>query len=74
MMDQIIIEIGDWVEEARRAEVTFADKDALLVEHVKNQWTPLKAGRLAIAARQLGRAPDGILPTCKMLLNTGAAV
>lgn len=74
MTDQIIIDIADWAEDARRAEVDFADKDALLAEHVKNKWTPLRTGRLAIAARHIGRAPEGILPACKMLLNTGAAV
>lgn len=73
-MDTINIDIGDWVDEAKRAEVEFADKDVLLAEHVRNQWTPLRAGRLAIAARHLGRAPGDLLPANKLLLNTGAAV
>lgn len=70
----ISIDIGDWIDEAKRTEVEFADKDVLLAEHVRNQWTPLKAGRLAIAARHLGRAPGDLLPADKLLLNTGAAV
>jgi hypothetical protein len=71
---QITIDIADWLDEAMHEEVDFESKDALLAEHIKNKRTPLKSGRLAIAARQAGKAPDDILPANKLLLNTGAAV
>ena len=67
------IEIGDWIEEVSREEAQFADEDEMLREHVARKWSPLKTGRLAIAARHLGRAPEGILSGNKNLVNLGAA-
>jgi len=68
------IDISEWVDEANREEVAFEGIDDLLDQHVKQHWSPMKSGRLAIAARELGRAKDDILPENKLLVNSGAAV
>ena len=68
------IDISEWVDEANREEVAFKGIDDLLDQHVKQHWSPMKSGRLAIAARELNRAKGDILPENKLLVNSGAAV
>ena len=67
------IGIGDWIEEAHRAEVEFHNEDEMLADHVCEGRSPLQTGRMAIALRHLGMADDDVLPENKLLLNAGAA-
>lgn len=69
----IRVEIDDWVEEYRLAEEQISGVDDIL-ELLKNpDIKPQKAGRLVLAARELGEAPKDILPPNKAVLATGAA-
>lgn len=67
------IDIKTWIEEAERAEVDFLHEDELVDDNVRHQRTPMESGRLAVAARHIGRAPVDILPPNELLLNAGAA-
>ena len=73
-MVDLRIDISDWADEANHEEVAFGGIDDLIQQHVQEGWTPTKAGRMAVAARAMGRADDNILPENKLLLNSGAAV
>lgn len=74
MPNEIKIDVTDWVEEAQRAEAEFKGIGDLVERHVAEKWTPLKAGRMLVGAREAGMAPKDIAPPNKALLNSGAAL
>lgn len=68
----IEIPIDDWVEEFNTIEPDMANEDDL-IKGLQAGLGPLKVSRLAITARHLGLAPEDILPSNKLIHNTGGA-
>lgn len=72
--DHIIkIPINDWVEEFNTIEADVKNEDDLIKGRMQG-YSPQQMGRLAITARELGLAPDDILPPNKAMLNSGSAI
>ena len=68
----IEIPIDDWVEEFNTVEPDMGGEDDL-IKGLQAGLGPLRVSRLAMTGRQLGIAPEDILPANKTILNTGGA-
>lgn len=65
-------DITDWAEETLREEPDLQDKDAAVETQMGRRLSPQKMGRMIVAGRELGIAPDDLVPPTKVLIQTGA--
>ena len=57
---ELLIDIGDWENEAREEEIEMRTKDQAIEARRENQLHPAKAARLYIVARELGLDQVGL--------------
>ncbi len=66
------IDISDWVSEATRNGIEINSREDIINYALKKGYSTTKIARAAIALRNMGRSPDHLLISNKVLLQSGA--
>lgn len=69
-MTDIVIPIGDWIEEYNSKKPDIPDEDALI--EARKTYTTGELARMVLAARKLGLVPADLIDTDKVCLWAGA--
>ena len=69
----ISIEYGDWLKEYIASAIKPVNEDDIITAMQETSLKPMQAARLAIVAREQGKADADILPSNKIVLNMGAS-